>query len=76
MPDGSTSLMEGKPVKVVLPENNATATSIELFMNIKFETEGTYWVEIILDGDLKIRYPLRAGLLPPDKMPPPGSVKN
>ncbi len=27
---------------------------------IALETEGTYWIEILLDGDLKLRYPLKA----------------
>lgn len=58
-PDQKTVLAEGKDVQVQLPSPEAAATSIELFMNINFSTEGTYWVELLLDGDLKIRYPLR-----------------
>ncbi|MEI7851996.1 MAG: hypothetical protein WCH86_09200 [Kiritimatiellales bacterium] len=58
-PDQKTVLAEGKEVQVQLPSPEAAATSIELFMNINFPTEGTYWVELLLDGDLKIRYPLR-----------------
>jgi hypothetical protein len=59
-PDGNTTLVEGKDVRVKLPDSEAAATSVEFFMNVKFETEGTYWVEILLDGDLKVRYPLKA----------------
>lgn len=58
-PDGNTALIEGKNVKVRLPDSEATATSVEFFLNVKFETEGTYWVEIVLEGDLKLRYPLK-----------------
>ena len=58
-PDGTTSLVEGKQVRLKLPDSEATATSVEFFLNVKFETEGTYWVEVLLDGDLKLRYPLR-----------------
>jgi hypothetical protein len=58
-PDQKTVLAEGKDVQVQLPSPEAAATSIELFININFPTEGTYWVEVLLDGDLKIRYPLR-----------------
>jgi hypothetical protein len=53
-------LVEGKDVPVRLPNSEATATSIEFFMNVKFDKEGTYWVEILLDGDIKLRYPLIA----------------
>ena len=59
-PDGDTLLVQGKEVQVQLSDNEATATSVEFFLNVKFELAGTYWVEIILDGDLKMRYPLRA----------------
>jgi len=38
-------------------------------MNVSFQEEGTYWVEILLDGDLKIRYPLRVAKV----QPPPGA---
>jgi hypothetical protein len=59
-PDGNTVMVEGKDVEIRLPDSEATATSVEIFMNVKFETEGTYWIEILLDGDLKLRYPLKA----------------
>ncbi|MCK5849421.1 MAG: hypothetical protein KAH23_00795 [Kiritimatiellae bacterium] len=58
--DGNTILLESKEVIVKLPDSEANATCIEMFMNVRFETEGTYWVEILLDGDLKLRYPLKA----------------
>ncbi len=59
-PDGNTVLAEGKDVPVELPDSEAIVTSIEFFMNVKFDREGTYWVEILLDNDIKLRYPLKA----------------
>jgi hypothetical protein len=72
-PDGSV-LIEGKDVKMRLSDGNATATSVEFFMNVKFETEGAYWVEILLENDLRLRYPLKAGraVPPPQQQPPEG----
>ena len=58
-PEDNKILVEGQDVSVHLPDGEATATSIEFFMNVKFEKEGTYWVEIMLDGDIKLRYPLK-----------------
>jgi hypothetical protein len=58
-PDQKKVLAEGQDVQVNLPSPEAAATSIEVFMNVTFPEAGTYWVEILLDGDLKIRYPLR-----------------
>jgi hypothetical protein len=59
-PDGATPVVEGKEVAVRLPDSEATATSVEFFLNVRFEAEGTYWIEILLEGDLKLRYPLKA----------------
>ena len=58
-PDQKSVLTEGKDVQVVLKSPEAAATSVEVFMNVAFPKTGTYWVEILLDSDLKIRYPLR-----------------
>lgn len=58
-PDQKTVLVEGQDVQVNLPSAEAAATSVEVFINVKFPAAGTYWVELLLDGDLKIRYPLR-----------------
>jgi len=66
-PDGRTLLIEGKEVRVKLPDSEATATSVEFFINVRFETEGTYWIEILLDGDLKLRYPLKARCIKPPR---------
>ena len=70
--DGKTVVMTGRPVKVKLQDGMSTATSVELFLNVKFEVEGVYWIEVLLDGDLKLRYPLSARVVkPPPEMPPP-----
>ncbi len=58
--DGVTVMTQGKPVTVRLPNDMATATSVEIFLNVKLDTPGTYWVEVILDGNMRIRYPLQA----------------
>lgn len=58
-PDHDEALLEGKVIPVRLPSPEATATNVEVFLNVSFEEVGTHWVEILLDGDLKLRYPLR-----------------
>lgn len=73
-PDGMSVLVEGQNIPVKLPSPEATATNVEIFMNVEFQTEGTHWVEVLLDGDLKLRYPLRVGIVaaqPGHQMPPP-----
>jgi hypothetical protein len=61
-PDENSVLVEGQNIPVKLPSPEATATNVEIFLNVEFLTEGTHWVEVLLDGDLKIRYPLRVGI--------------
>ena len=62
-PDQKTVLAEGKDVRVNLPSPEAAATSVEVFINVAFPQPGVYWVEILLESDLKIRYPLRVNQL-------------
>jgi len=62
-PDQKTVLAEGKDVRVNLPSPEAAATSVEVFINVAFPQPGVYWVEILIEGDLKIRYPLRVNQL-------------
>ncbi len=61
-PDETAVLVEGQSIPVKLPSPEATATNVEIFLNVEFQTEGTHWIEVLLDGDMKIRYPLRVGI--------------
>lgn len=58
-PDQDSVLAEGKEIPVRLPSAEATATNVEVFVNVSFEEVGTHWIEILLNSDLKLRYPLR-----------------
>ncbi len=56
--DGASRLAEGRPVTIKLADQNQVATSVEYFVNLRFPEEGTYWIEINLEQQLKLRYPL------------------
>lgn len=58
-PDNGVVIAEGQGIPVQLADTEATVTNVEFFMNLKFDKEGVYWIEILIDGDLKLRYPLR-----------------
>ena len=62
-PDCESVLAEGRPVNVKLPDEFSTATSVEVFMNLKLDQDGMYWVEVLLEDDLKLRYPLRVNVV-------------
>ena len=66
-PDQTTVLVKGQSIPVRLQNAEATATNVEVFINTGFEQPGAYWVEILLDDDLKLRYPLRVAQMNPAK---------
>ncbi len=66
-PDGS-KIGEGKPIPIQLNSPEHFATNIQVFVNAQIPAEGLYWVEILLDNELKLRYPLRANRI---AAPPP-----
>ena len=70
-PDGTTTQVEGQRIPVRLSTPEATATNVEVFLNVEFTIAGTHWVEVLMDGDLKIRYPLRVGTPSPSHGLPP-----
>ncbi len=72
-PDGQRVLVEGKPVSIRLAHENHTATSVEFFLNIKFEEAGLYWVEVVLEQQLRLRYPLNLKIATPKPRPPVSS---
>ena len=64
-PDMSSPVAQGKDIPVKLSTSEATATNVEVFMNLEFQEPGTHWIEIMLNGDMKIRFPLRVGKVKP-----------
>lgn len=74
-PDEATPVIETQPIEVRLSYPEASATNIEIFMTVVFRQAGTHWVEVLLDDELKIRYPLRVlphatGEAHPGRVPP------
>jgi hypothetical protein len=63
-PDQNQCVAEGKRIPVRLANPESIATNVEVFLNVAFDEVGTHWVEILLDGDLKVRYPLRVSTVP------------
>jgi len=67
------ALVETADSPVKLDGMGASVTAVSLLRNIPVPRPGRYWVEIMLDGDLKQRYPLVAVQVspPPDAPPRP-----
>lgn len=73
-PDQTTVLRKGE-VKFELKEVVLHATNVTLFTQVEFKTPGAYFVEVLVDDVMKLRYPVPLILAPPPgaPQPPPAS---
>lgn len=69
-PDQKSIAAIGQEIPVKLQGIESICTNIELYLNMVFQSEGVYWVEVLLDGDLAIRFPLRVAAVQPQKPRP------
>ncbi len=56
-PDQNTVLRKSE-VKFSMKDPAINATTVTLFGNVAFETAGAYYVEVLVDDVMKVRYPL------------------
>src|SRR5215813_10946438 len=63
-PDQTTVLRKGE-VKFHLQDVALHATNVTLFGQVEFKTAGTYYVEVLVDDVMKLRYPMPVILNPP-----------
>jgi len=72
-PDQVTEIGKSE-TKFILNEPAAHAINIAVFANITFPTAGVYYVEVLVDSVMKIRYPLPVVIVQPpgaNPQPPP-----
>jgi hypothetical protein len=77
-PDQTTLLRKGE-VKFALQDAAMHATNVTMFAQIEFKVPGTYYVEVLVDDVMKLRYPVPVIVAPPQgqqpaqpQVPPPG----
>lgn len=63
-PDQSKVLRQSQ-VKFGLNDANQNATNVTVFGQIEFTTGGVYYVEVLVDEVMKLRYPLPLVVVPP-----------
>lgn len=68
-PDQTTVLRKGE-VKFVLQDAALHATNVTMFAQVEFKTAGTYYVEVLVDDVMKLRYPVPVLLAPPQPQQP------
>lgn len=68
-PDQTTVLRKSE-VKFSLPDATLSATNVTVLPQIEFKAAGTYYLEVLVDDVMKLRYPLPVILAPPPEPPP------
>ncbi|HSY16699.1 MAG TPA: hypothetical protein VK815_00120 [Candidatus Acidoferrales bacterium] len=67
-PDQTTVVSKGE-MKFELRDPSHSAIGVLVFGNVKFETAGTYYVEVTVEDVMKLRYPLIVAHVPPPNQP-------
>jgi len=60
-----TSLLRKGEVKFVLQDAAFHATNVTVFGQVEFKVQGTYYVEVLVDDVMKLRYPVPVIVAPP-----------
>ena len=68
-PDQVSVLRKGE-VKFALQDAALHATNVTVFGQVEFKTAGTYYVEVLVDDVMKLRYPVPVIVTPPQSQPP------
>jgi hypothetical protein len=63
-PDQTTVLRKGE-MKLELADPSAQTTNVMYFGNVEFKTAGNYFIEVLVDDVMKLRYPIPVVLAPP-----------
>ena len=67
-PDQTTVLRKSE-VKFALEDAALHATNVTVFGQVQFELPGTYYIEVLVDDVMKLRFPLSVAVV----KPPPGT---
>jgi len=63
-PDQTTVLRKSE-VKFQMKDPGVNATTVSVFGNVEFASAGVYFVEVLVDDVMKIRYPINLVVVPP-----------
>ena len=68
------SILRKSEVKFALEDATLHATNVTVFGQVKFETPGAYFIEVLVDDVMKLRYPISVAVVPQNQggqAPPP-----
>ncbi|MCD6338763.1 MAG: hypothetical protein J7M29_05215 [Verrucomicrobia bacterium] len=70
-PDGSTELRKGQ-VRFALKDASHHAINVTVFTQVEFAAAGVYYVEVLVDDVMKLRFPVPVIHQPPPAKPAQG----
>ena len=73
-----TTMLRKSDVKFALPDVSVHTTNVTVFPQVEFRVAGVYYVEVLVDEVMKLRYPLALTVVPPQPQQPqqpPGEPK-
>ena len=74
-PDQTTVLRKGE-VKFALQDASLSATNMTVLQQVEFKTAGAYFIEVLVDDVMKLRYPVPVvHTPPPEQKNPPAAEK-
>jgi hypothetical protein len=71
-PDQTTVLRKNE-MKFALHDPVQNATTVTVWGQVKFETAGAYYVEVVVDDVMKLRFPVSISVVAPPE--PPGEAR-
>jgi hypothetical protein len=69
-PDQTTVMRKGE-MKFELREPGLHSTNVMVFGQIEFKAAGNYFIEVLVDDVMKLRYPVTLVVAPPTNQNPP-----
>ncbi len=72
-PDQMTVLRKSE-VKFALQDATLSTTNVTLLAQVEFKTAGTYYIEVLVDDVMKLRYPVPLVVVPPPQSPGQGQA--
>lgn len=66
-----TTLLRKSEVKFALQDAAHSATNLSVFAQVEFKVPGIYFVEVLVEDVMKLRFPVPIIVAPPPGQPPP-----
>jgi hypothetical protein len=70
-----TTVLRKNDLRFALQDVAFSATTASILSPVQLETPGAYYVEVLVDDVMKLRFPISVIVAPPEQRPPAGGPK-